>query len=171
LTIIARTQVEGWVRAKVDPSDLVQQTFLDAYRGFETFKGESSSEWLGWLRRILATNAVDFARRFTATEKRQVRREMSLDQNRQDARLNELADERDTPSKELLAHERELLVAEALHQLDDDHREVILLRNLQGLPFEEVARQMNRSRAAAQMLWLRAIRNLKKILDEEPSGV
>ena len=75
-----------------------------------------------------------------------------------------------SPSDALILHERELLVSEALARLPDDYREVILLRNLQSLPFEEVARRMERSRPAVQMLWMRAIKELQTFLKETESG-
>ena len=55
-------------------------------------------------------------------------------------------------------------MADALAQLPDDHREVIVLRNLQRLPFDAVAQRMGRSRPAVQMLWMRAIRKLQHTL-------
>src|SRR5437588_5515174 len=71
VNIIARSQVEGWLRAKVDASDLVQQTLLEAYRDFGRFQGGTEAEWLAWLKRILSHNAADFVRRFHKTDKRQ----------------------------------------------------------------------------------------------------
>ncbi len=56
-----------------------------------------------------------------------------------------------------MRHERSLRLANVLERLPDGYRRVILLRNLEGLADEEVARRMNRSAAAVQMLWLRAL--------------
>src|SRR5687768_14088115 len=64
LSIVASAQVEGRLRAKVAPSDLVQETLLEAHRDFEHFRGASTGEWLAWLRKILARNAADAARRY-----------------------------------------------------------------------------------------------------------
>jgi RNA polymerase sigma-70 factor (ECF subfamily) len=165
--IIARTHVESWLQAKVDASDLVQQTFLEAYRDFTRFHGATEGEWLGWLRQILSHNAADFVRQYHQTGKRQARREVRLDNPFDSAALGGLAniaDSGETPSQCLLRKERELQLADALAQLAPDHREVIILRNLQRLPFDEVAQRMNRSRPAAQMLWMRAIQKLQEIL-------
>ncbi len=171
MNIVARTQVESWLQAKFDPSDLVQQTLLEAYRGFEGFEGGTEAEWLVWLRRILTRNAVDLARHYGATEKRRVSREASLGTPGQDSApgVPEPMDCQDSPSKLLLSKERELFLADALTRLDDDYREVILLRNLQGLPFDEVAQRMQRSRPAVQMLWMRAIRKLQELLGSTES--
>jgi RNA polymerase sigma-70 factor (ECF subfamily) len=171
--ILARTQVERWVQAKLDPSDLVQQSMLEAYRAFGTFQGKSEAELLAWLRRILMHNATDLARHYGGTDKRQLSREISLGAAGSEGRPSnplEPADDGMSPSEQLLLCERELQLAEGLARLPADHREVILLRNLQALPFDEVAQRMGRSRPAVQMLWMRALRGLQTILEETMSG-
>jgi RNA polymerase sigma-70 factor (ECF subfamily) len=60
--------------------------------------------------------------------------------------------------------ENALLLAEALEQLPDDYRQTILLRNFEGLPFPEVAAQMNRSVDSVQKLWIRALARLRETL-------
>jgi RNA polymerase sigma-70 factor, ECF subfamily len=168
--IVAQAQTESWLQAKLDPSDLVQQSMLEAYRAFASFQGETSAEWLGWLRRIVQHNAVDLARHFGAAEKRKVGREVSLEGAHPDRRLADPAADDLTPSQLLISQERELLVADALARLPAEHRQVILLRNVQGLAFDEVARLMGRSRPAAQMLWMRALRKMQGLLEEAMSA-
>jgi RNA polymerase sigma-70 factor (ECF subfamily) len=73
----------------------------------------------------------------------------------------------ETPSQLLVRKEEELRMADALMHLSPDHREVVELRNLQRLPFDEVAARLGRSRPAVQMLWLRAIQKLRELLAEE----
>ena len=63
--------------------------------------------------------------------------------------------------------EREFQVADALTRLPEDYQEVIVLRNLERLPFEEVAQRMGRSRPATQMLWMRAVRKLQEELGRD----
>jgi RNA polymerase sigma-70 factor, ECF subfamily len=167
LGIVARAQVESWLRAKVDASDLVQQTLLEAYRDFHKFRGTTEAEWLAWLRQILAHNAANFVRHYKGAAKRQAFREVALASPGEDSNARgapELADQGESPSQQLLRKEREWEVAEALAQLSPDHREVILLRNLERLSFDEVADRMDRTRPAVQMLWTRAIRNLHEAL-------
>src|SRR6478672_8877122 len=77
INLVARTQVESWMRTKVDASDLVQQTMLEAYRGFPQFDGGTEGEWLAWLRKILSHNTHDFIRRMR-TEKRGGAKEIPL---------------------------------------------------------------------------------------------
>ena len=56
LALLARTQIDLRVQGRVDASDLVQETFLDACRDFGHFRGISESEWVAWLRKILIYN-------------------------------------------------------------------------------------------------------------------
>ncbi len=167
LAVAARAQVETWLRVKVDASDVVQQTLLEAHQGFPKFQGSSEGEWLAWLRRILTNNLADMVRRYRTAAKRNVAREVSLQATRplDDSRpAFEPQAHQSSPSQQLLQRENLLLVTAAMEQLSADHREVIFLRNLMRLPFDEVARRMGRSRPAVQMLWMRAIRKLQQLL-------
>jgi RNA polymerase sigma-70 factor (ECF subfamily) len=166
--VVARAQMESWMRAKVDASALVQQTMLEAHRGLHQFRGHTEAEWLAWLRRILAHNATDFIRQYRGTQKRQARREVPLNRpaaDRSQDWLHDPSDPGESPSGMVIRRERELEVAEAISRLPDDYQEVVMLRNLQRLPFEEVAERMGRSRPATQMLWMRALRKLQDLLE------
>jgi len=166
LGLVARTQVETHLQAKVDASDLVQQTLMEAHRDFERFQGASEGEWLAWLRRILAHNTADFIRRYRGTAKRATSREVSAPVGRSDRStfiaLGEPADSIETPSQQMVRRDDQLAIAAALETLTPDHREVIVLRNLERLSFEEVAVRMGRTRPAVQMLWMRAIKKLQE---------
>jgi RNA polymerase sigma-70 factor (ECF subfamily) len=168
VAVIARTQVESWMRCKVDASDLVQQTLLDAHRGFDQFTGREEGEWLAWLKQILTHNAQDFVRRYR-TAKRAAGREKTFPSASDEIHdpLQQLQGDVSTPSQVLMAHEREVELADALSKLSLDHQEVIHLRSLQRLSFDEVAERMERSRPAVQMLWMRALQKLETLLDQE----
>lgn len=173
VSVIARSQIEGWMRTKFDASDLVQQTLLEAHQGINNFKGETEAEWLGWLRGILNHNTLDFARKYQGTAKRNVSKEYSIDQPGGNSSQPGwvLEDQVETPSRILLNREQEILMANAVAQLPDDYQEVIMLRNLQRLSFKEVAQRMNRTSGAVQMLWLRALNRLQDLLETaEPSN-
>ena len=168
LGLMARAQVESWLRVKVDASDLVQQTLLEAHRDFDRFQGRSQQEWLAWLRRILARNAADYVRQYRGAAKRAVRREVQFaTESGVRGGAPEHAAPIETPSEEFFQLEAELQISAALATLPPDYQEVIFLSNLQRLPFDEVARRMDRSRPAAQMLWFRALKKLRQALGEE----
>ncbi len=164
LTRLARVRLRRQLQSKVDASDVVQKALLEAHQGLKDFRGKTRQEWLAWLRRILENNQADVIREFCATGKRQIAREVPLrSASDSSSRLvRDLADTGETPSNIVIREETEHLVAEALAKLSPDHREVIRLRNLERLPFDQVAERMGRSRPATQMLWMRAIQKLQQ---------
>lgn len=170
LNVLARVQVESWLRTKVDASDLIQQTLLEAYRDFQRFHGSTEAEWLAWLRQILMHNAANFVRQYRATGKRQIGREVSVERLPNERGGPALVAPGASPSELCMRQEQDLLLADALAQLPDDYREVIVMRNLQRLSFQEVADRMERSRPAVQMLWGRALDKLQQILGAMKSG-
>jgi RNA polymerase sigma-70 factor (ECF subfamily) len=164
----AEQEVASWLRPKQDPSDLVQVSLLDAHRAFAAFEGNEPAQWHAFLRRILERNAADAARHF-GTAKRRAGREVALSPPTNDASGGDeltLPASAETPSVEAMRHERSARVRGALLQLPPDYQEVIRLRNLEQLPFDEVARRMGRSRPAVQMLWMRALKQLETILQQ-----
>ena len=78
LLVIASNELPGELQAKGGASDLVQETQMDAVRGFDVFRGQTAAELLGWLREILVHNIHDFTRHYHDVAKRQVTREMPL---------------------------------------------------------------------------------------------
>ena len=169
LNFLARAQVHKKLQSKIDASDIVQVTLLEAYRDFNNFQGNSQGEWLAWLRRILARNATDYVRCYKGTAKRDAGREVAI-RHPSDATdvmgAAEPAAADASPSQQAIRRDQELRLTAALAELSEDHRQVILLRNIERLPFDQVAEKLNRSRPAAQMLWMRAIQSLQKIMDE-----
>ncbi len=170
--VVAHAHIEGWMQAKVDASDLVQQTLLEAHRGFDNFRGKTEAEWLGWLKKILSNNATDFIRRYKGTAKRQANREVQLHQGTSDLSNSFQYDPSaslESPSQLMMRREREVQVADAISRLPEDYQDVIMLRNLQRLPFDEIALRMERSRSAIQMLWMRALKKMKEELGTDIS--
>ena len=168
--LLARLHIDRRMQPKMDASDIVQELLLQAHRAFPRFRGTTEAEWLAWLRRILAHNAANFVRQYRGTGKRQVNREVPLAGGRDSSRPAGAFDPSDggeTPSQQLIRREKELQMADALARLPADCQEVIVLRNLQRLPFDAVARSMGRSRPAVQMLWMRAIQKLQETMKEE----
>src|SRR5262245_34753628 len=128
LRLLARLQLDPRLRGKLDPSDVVQQTLLEAYQKREQFRGGSEAEWLAWLRQALAHNLADALRAF-GQAKRDVGRERSLAAvEASSCRLAAfLAAEQSSPSQQAERHERAVRLAEALSALPDDNREALVL--------------------------------------------
>jgi RNA polymerase sigma-70 factor, ECF subfamily len=167
LMLLATTQVERRLQRRFSPSDVVQETMLKAHRHFAQFQGQSERELLAWLRQILLNNLAHFVEQYVLAAKRDVRREVSLE------RLGPLGEERaprprrslagKTPSAIAQRREEAVVLAERLAQLPPDYREILTLRNIEGLPFEEAAARMKRPIGATRMLWLRAIKKLRAV--------
>jgi RNA polymerase sigma-70 factor (ECF subfamily) len=167
LRLVARSLLGRVLRLRLDPSDLVQETFLDAHRDFAQFTGAGEPELIAWLRRTLVRNLADQARRHRAPG-RDPRREESLEamlERSGDDAHEVLAGRLPSPSAQASRRERAVLLADALAALPADYREVILLRNFEHLPFDQVAAHMERSPGAVRMLWARALERLAGALE------
>jgi RNA polymerase sigma-70 factor (ECF subfamily) len=161
------------LRAKFDPSDVVQQTLLEATRDLPQFRGTTRAELMAWLRQVLARVLGHEVRRFAGTGKRDVAREVSLEARLAESsrRLGEvLAASATSPSARLGRDEMTLRLAGALERLPEDYRAVLVLRHLEGLPHDEVARRLGRSPGAARMLWTRALARLRREVEGEDPG-
>jgi RNA polymerase sigma-70 factor (ECF subfamily) len=168
LKLLARLQIDTRFQGKFSDSDLVQQTLLEACRDLPKFRGRTEAELLAWLRQILAHVLAHEIRRYHGTQQRDIDREVSLEEAlaQSSQRLGQmLAASGSSPSERAVQREQEVLLADVLARLPDDHREVIILRNLEGLPHEEVARRMGRSVGAVRMLWVRALARLRSALE------
>ena len=170
VALTARVQLHRRLQSKVDPSDLVQQSMLEAHHGFHNFKGGTPEEWLAWLKQIVQHNVLDADKHYRGTERRDLRRERPISNPELSHADWSPADPGPSPSQVLSKAERELQVAVAIESLPDDYRQVVLLRNLERLSFDEVAARMNRSRGACQMLWMRAIEQLRSQLNQDISS-
>lgn len=168
LKLLAQAQLNQQVRQRVSPSDVVQETMLEAHCGFGQFRGRSDGEFVAWLRRILVNNLARTVERYLMTAKRDVRREVSRESitaslDRSAIRLEAmLADKRRDAQRDVSLQEQLLHLADSLARLSSDHRDVIVMRHLEGVPFEAIAARMGRSNAATRMLWLRAIEQLRQ---------
>jgi RNA polymerase sigma-70 factor (ECF subfamily) len=168
LALLARVQVSRRLQNKVDAADLVQETFLEAHKNFARFRGTSEGEFLGWLRQILAAVAVNLVRRYVRTRARDVRLERRLaeDIDRSSQAFFALAARHSSPSEQAARREEAVRLADALEQLPEDYREVVVLSHLEGLSFPEVARRMGRSVDSVKNLWARALARLRRSLGE-----
>ncbi len=171
LRLMARSLEDRALRARVDLSDLVQETFLKAHREFEGFAGSTEAELVAWLRQILVRSIADQAkyhRRQGRDHRRQESLEAALDRS-SIAVQRALATPLTSPSAHLEKRERAVLLADALERLPADYRDVFILRNLEQFSVEEVAARMGRSVNAVRKLWTRAMLELRRELgSDEP---
>jgi RNA polymerase sigma-70 factor (ECF subfamily) len=171
LTLLARVQIGQRLQGKVDAEDLVQETFLEAHRNFSRFRGGSEAEFVAWLRQILAGNLADLLRRYLGAQGRDVRleREIADAFDRSSVLLDRgLVAQQSSPSQQAARREQSVLLADALEELPDDYRDVLILRHLEGLTFPDVARRMGRSLDSVEKLWMRGLVRLRQVMGGEP---
>jgi RNA polymerase sigma-70 factor (ECF subfamily) len=170
LRIVVESRMDRRLQPRLSASDVVQQAFCEAHRDLPNFRGSTPVEFAAWLRAIAGNNVLAAIEQNLQAEKRDVRREIPIEGLTQRleesaARLDKLlAASTATPSEDAVRNERELLLADALAELPSDYRQVIVLRQVEGLPFEEIGQRMDRSSGAVRMLWLRALRSLREAL-------
>jgi RNA polymerase sigma-70 factor (ECF subfamily) len=169
LHLLARLQLGERLPAKLDASDVVQQTLLEAHRKREQFRGQSAAEMAAWLRQLLACTIAD-ALRAAGRAKRDAARERSLE-----AALDQssaclvgwLAAEQSSPSVQAQRHEQAVRLAEALATLPEVQREALVLRHCQGLSLAEISQRLGRTPAGVAGLLKRGLAQLRQQLHEE----
>jgi len=168
LVLLARLQMPPLLRQKLDPSDLVQDVLLKAHSQRGQFRGQTSVEYLAWLRTILGTTLAMTLRHYR-TQQRDVILETSLEQALEDssARLESfLTDGLPSPEESLDRQERLLLLADALARLPEDQRSAIECCHIQGRSVAEVAKETDRSTASVAGLLRRGVARLRQLLKE-----
>ena len=166
LLILARVELGRQIQRKLDPADLVQETFLDACRNFALFRGSTEAALLVWLRQILAGKTANALRHYLGTQARDTRREFEQDLtrsfDRSAQRLRQLATASEaSPSRIAMRREQAVIVANALQGLPAHYREVLLLRHWDELTFPSIAQRMGRSVPSVEKLWVRALTKLR----------
>lgn len=176
LNVLADSRLDRKLRGRLSSSDIVQETMLQAHRDFSQFRGTSECEFLGWLRKILAHTLARVIETHVLTKKRDVRRDVSMAKiaagvERSTMQLNlAIVASCPTPSSHARERERAVILADVMTDLSSDQREVLILRNMQGLKFSEVADLMGRSAPATKMLWMRAIKKLRELYENRDEG-
>jgi RNA polymerase sigma-70 factor (ECF subfamily) len=169
LLLLARQALDADLQAKAGPSDLVQETFLEAYRDFDQFHGTTTDELLAWLRQLLHNNVANFRRGYRTYAKRRVTLEQSLGQSDSSSGpTGQVAAGGASPSELASEHEQAEALDRAIAALPDDYRQVLLLRHQEGLSFEIIGQRMARSANAVEKLWLRAVERLRQRLETPP---
>ncbi len=166
LELLARLQIGRRLQGKIDAADLVQETFLQAHSCFAQFQGTSEGELVSWLRQILASRLEKLLRHYCGTQRRDVRLErrlaVELDQS---SRLldQSLVAPGSSPSQKAVRREQAVLLANALRQLPEEYREVLILHHLQGVSLPDVARRLGRTLDSVKNLWLRGLAQLRHL--------
>jgi RNA polymerase sigma-70 factor, ECF subfamily len=163
LRMLAELQLDPRLRGKIDASDIVQQSMIQAYQAWDQLRGASEGQRLAWLKSIVARNVLHALRDFRR-DKRDVCREFSLGRAVDDssARLESwLIADQSTPSRCVERAEQVLQIAGAVDSLPDGQRDAVVLYYWQGCSLAEVSRNMGRSVPAVVGLLHRGVTNLR----------
>jgi RNA polymerase sigma-70 factor (ECF subfamily) len=168
LRLLAGLHLNPRLRAKLDASDVVQQTMLQAYQALDRFRGQSEGELVAWLRQILARNLANAARDLDRA-KRAVGRERSLEAalDNSSVRLEAwLVAEQSSPSQQADRNEQILRLSEALAALPDAQRQALILHYFQGWPVADIGPELGRSSSAVVGLLHRGLKQLRSQLKD-----
>jgi RNA polymerase sigma-70 factor (ECF subfamily) len=154
----------------VDVEDALQETLLLAWRGIAELRDGSPTSVRVWIARIASNVAIDLARRLVGSQKRDLRREVPL-AGATSSSGNPLLPAESAPDavRRLRREERLRRLEAALAALAPDHREVILLARIEGLPMSAVGERMGRTPKAASTLLYRALLALRDRFGETDS--
>lgn len=166
LLMLAREEMSPRLRAKGGASDLVQDTYLDALSGFDHFGGHTPTEFGHWLEQIVRHNACDYSRHFRDTCKREADRERRLPPDWLVRPRKMTPSDPASPLARLLQEERGEVLRHALDQLSEEDRAVVLLRQREHLPFEQVARRLGCTAAAVRQRWVRAMEHWRCLVEQ-----
>ena len=168
LWVLAQANLDDGLRSKLDPSDVVQQTLLQAHRALDEFRGNTDGEMAAWLRKILARNLAHAVRDF-GRHKRDVRRENGLQAAVDESALRLealLAANQASPSQRVQQQEQLLQLCNAVAQLPEAQRDAIRLHYLQDCSLKDVADQMDRTPAAVAGLLKRGLKQLRQSMND-----
>jgi RNA polymerase sigma-70 factor (ECF subfamily) len=169
LHLLATLQIDRRLQAKVEASDIVQQTLVQAIGGWDQCRGQTDAETVAWLRKILAHQLAN-AFRDLRRQKRDVRRERSIqaDLEQSASRLGSwLAADQTSPSQGAIASEQAVELANALGKLPEAQCRAVTLHHFEGWTLEQVGEHLGRSPVAVAGLIKRALRTLRQHVQAE----
>jgi RNA polymerase sigma-70 factor (ECF subfamily) len=164
LRLLAATGLNQQLRAKLDPSDIVQQTMLQAYKAKNNFRGTTENELMAWVKQILTRNLIKAARDF-GRQKRDVAREQSIEATLQRSWLKVdqiLAESHSSPLDRMTRQEEQFLLCNAVSELPEFQRRAVELHHFLGMPISQVAKEMEKTPVAVSGLLKRGLRTLRE---------
>ena len=163
-------RLDRQVQARLDPSDVVQETLAEAARRLADYARQRPLPFYPWLRQLAWDRLVQLHRRHVRAGKRTVRREqadLSLSQESALALADRLVSRGSSPSARLRRSEQRRRIQAILAQLAEADREVLVLRYLEHLSTPELAAILGLTPAGVKTRQLRALRRLRDLLGDD----
>src|SRR5262249_30229179 len=154
------------LQSKLGASDLVQETFLEAQRHLDAFRGRTREELRSWLRKILECRLANVRRAYLATDKRAAWREVAIEtlQAGSEGSGEFLASRSPSPSHHAAQSELTEALDRALVRLPEHYRQAVAWRHQEHLSWDEIGLRMDCTADAARKVWSRAIQQLRQEL-------
>jgi RNA polymerase sigma-70 factor (ECF subfamily) len=165
-----RHRFDPRLRARADPSDVVQETQMEAYRRLDDFLARRPMPFHLWLRKTAYERLRMLERRHLEADRRATDREARLPSASSSALARRLVSPGTQPSQAMERAERAARVRRALARLPAEDREMLLMRTYEELPYEEIAVLLDITSAAARKRHGRALVRLSQLLNEEGLG-
>lgn len=169
LRAMIQVRMQPRIRGRVDPSDVLQETYLEASRRLSEYLDDPRVPFYVWLRSLAAQRLVTFQRRHLGAQARNAYREVSLPIDPWSAATSAvLADnligQLTTPSAAAVLAELRTRLEAALEELDEMDREILVLRHFEELTNAEAAAVLGLKPSAACNRYVRALGRIKGVL-------
>lgn len=169
---LVRMRLDQKIQRRVDVSDVVQDILVEANRRLQKYMDNPIMPFHLWLRQIARDRMIDAHRRHRVSSRRSVDREQPIAAPRgYDQSSIQLAavlgDENLTPAAAALQKEIAGRIESAITKLDAKDSEIVIMRHYELLSNQEIAAALELTEPAASMRYLRAVRRLKAILQDE----
>lgn len=158
--------VDRRLRARLDPSDVVQEAQLEAARRIDDYLRRQPMPFHIWLRQTAYQNLLRMRRQHVEAERRSVTRELPLPDGSSATLARQLLGAGPTPNEQLVEEELARRLRQAVAELPETDREILLMRNFERLSNQEAAQVLGLEPAAASRRYGRAILRLRKVLQE-----
>ena len=167
---LAEWRIDPRIRARVDPSDIVQETELEAIKTLDNFLVRRPMPFRLWLLKTAYQRLAKAQRRHLGTANRSVRREIQMPDRSSLLLAQRIMGNGTSPSEATNRQERAQQVGRAIAMLNEREREVVLLRIFEGLTSREVGCMLDMTAEAAQKRFARGLLRLRTLLQDAEGG-
>jgi RNA polymerase sigma-70 factor (ECF subfamily) len=170
---MVRLRLDRRLYGRIDPSDVLQEAYLDLAKRFPDYAAQPTLPFFLWLRALTGQRLIDLHRQHLGAQMRDAGQEVSLyrgalPQASSVSLANQLLGRLTSPTQAAVRAEMQIRLQEALNTMDPLDREVLILRHFEELSNNETAEVLGIQKSAASKRYIRALQRLKAILDDIP---